>query len=270
MEVVTMTCKIGRIFIFTIVLLLTFLIFQAEAQNNPPVKPTLVSPSNGGYVNTLTPELIWNVPTDAEEDMCHFKFSFSENNDMSYATTLDSSNDTTNFTPTPPLTPGISATCKYSIPSGTYSQFSDGKTIYWTVTANDGTDDSPTSDIYSFTIDTGSKSDKAVIKEDRERMQKAITAGVCRTSMRFLNAKVSLKYQYSSATSKKSCSLLRSQKKIALRKKRSPCKPANRKDGASNIGSVIIAAGWMPRCGISFFVLFSAPKAKGIGNSSFR
>jgi len=56
---------------------------------------------------------------------------------------------------------------------------------------------------YSFTIDTGSKSDKAVIKEDRERMQKAITAGVCRTSMRFLNAKVSLKYQYSSATSKK-------------------------------------------------------------------
>jgi len=57
--------------------------------------------------------------------------------------------------------------------------------------------------IYTFEINTGSKSDKAVIKEDKPRMQKAITKGVCQTSKRFLDADISLAYKYKSATTKK-------------------------------------------------------------------
>jgi len=57
--------------------------------------------------------------------------------------------------------------------------------------------------IYTFEINTGSKSDKAVIKDDKPRMQKAITKGVCQTSKKFLDADISLAYEYKSATTKK-------------------------------------------------------------------
>jgi len=57
--------------------------------------------------------------------------------------------------------------------------------------------------IYTFEINTGSKSDKAVIKEDKPRMQKAITKGVCQTSKKFLDADISLAYKYKSATTQK-------------------------------------------------------------------
>jgi len=57
--------------------------------------------------------------------------------------------------------------------------------------------------IYTFEINTGSKSDAAVIKEDKSRMQKAITKGVCQTSKKFLDADISLAYEYKSATTKK-------------------------------------------------------------------
>jgi len=57
--------------------------------------------------------------------------------------------------------------------------------------------------IYTFEINTGSKSDKAVIKEDKPRMQKAITKGVCQTSKKFLDADISLAYEYKSATTNK-------------------------------------------------------------------
>jgi len=57
--------------------------------------------------------------------------------------------------------------------------------------------------IYTFEINTGSKSDKAVIKDDKPRMQKAITKGVCQTSKKFLDADISLAYEYKSTTTKK-------------------------------------------------------------------
>ncbi len=57
--------------------------------------------------------------------------------------------------------------------------------------------------IYTFEINTGVKSDEAVQKEDKPRMEKAVTKGVCQSSKRFIDAGVSLTYEYLSATTKK-------------------------------------------------------------------
>ena len=56
--------------------------------------------------------------------------------------------------------------------------------------------------IYTFEINTGSKSDEAVKKEDRTRMKEAVTMGVCQTSNKFLKAGISTSYVYISAKSK--------------------------------------------------------------------
>jgi len=57
--------------------------------------------------------------------------------------------------------------------------------------------------VYTFEINTGGKSDDAVRLEDHSRMQRAVTGGVCRSSIRFLNANINISYIYSSAISKK-------------------------------------------------------------------
>lgn len=56
--------------------------------------------------------------------------------------------------------------------------------------------------VYTFEINTGAKSDEAVRKEDRTRMQKAVTHGICSSSKRFLDADIALSYRYISAKSK--------------------------------------------------------------------
>ena len=55
---------------------------------------------------------------------------------------------------------------------------------------------------YVFEINTGAKSDEAVRKEDRTRMQKAVTKGICQSSKRFLDANIDISYLYNSAASK--------------------------------------------------------------------
>ncbi len=50
--------------------------------------------------------------------------------------------------------------------------------------------------IYTFEINTGSKSDESVKKEDRARMEEAVTRGVCRSSKRFLDAQIDISYIY--------------------------------------------------------------------------
>ena len=56
--------------------------------------------------------------------------------------------------------------------------------------------------VYVFEINTGSKSDEMVQKEDHARMQSAVTYGVCRSSQRFLEAQINISYLYQSAKSK--------------------------------------------------------------------
>ncbi len=56
--------------------------------------------------------------------------------------------------------------------------------------------------IYTFEINTGSKSDEAVRKEDRTRMKEAVTMGVCKTTYKFLQAGIDTSYVYISEKSK--------------------------------------------------------------------
>ncbi len=56
--------------------------------------------------------------------------------------------------------------------------------------------------VYTFEINTGAKSDEAVKKEDRTRMKKAVTTGICQSSRRFIAAQINISYIYISAKSK--------------------------------------------------------------------
>jgi len=56
--------------------------------------------------------------------------------------------------------------------------------------------------VYTFNINTGSKSDTVVKKEDRSRMKKAVTVGVCQSSRKFLEAGINTSYVYLSAKTK--------------------------------------------------------------------
>lgn len=56
--------------------------------------------------------------------------------------------------------------------------------------------------VYTFEINTGAKSDEAVKKEDRTRMQQAVTKGICQSSKRFIEAQINISYIYIGAKSK--------------------------------------------------------------------
>ncbi len=56
--------------------------------------------------------------------------------------------------------------------------------------------------LYTFEINTGSKSDEAIKNEDRSRMKRAVTKGVCQSSRKFLQAGINTSYIYISAISK--------------------------------------------------------------------
>ncbi len=56
--------------------------------------------------------------------------------------------------------------------------------------------------LYIFELNTGAKSDESVRKEDRSRMEKAVTVGVCQSSRKFLEAGINTSYSYISAKTK--------------------------------------------------------------------
>jgi len=56
--------------------------------------------------------------------------------------------------------------------------------------------------LYTFEINTGVKSDKAVINEDRTRMKRAVQTGICQSSRKFLQAGINTSYIYVSAKTK--------------------------------------------------------------------
>jgi hypothetical protein len=70
---------------------------------------------------------------------------------------------------------------------------------YTTLTKVEGKD---TTILYTYEINTGSKSDETVQKEDKSRMKEAVTYGICKGSKRFLDAQINISYLYISAKSK--------------------------------------------------------------------
>ncbi len=57
--------------------------------------------------------------------------------------------------------------------------------------------------VYTFEINTGSKSDETIINEDHSKMKRMIQEGICTSSKRFMDAQITKKYIYKSAISKK-------------------------------------------------------------------
>ncbi len=55
---------------------------------------------------------------------------------------------------------------------------------------------------YTFEINTGAKSDEAVKSEDRRRMSKYVTQGICQSSKYFLDSNIKISYIYISAKTK--------------------------------------------------------------------
>jgi len=80
--------------------------------------------------------------------------------------------------------------------SDTLPQVVDKYTVLSKVIAKD------TTLIYTFDIHTGVKSDEAIQKQDRTRMKKAVTTGVCQSSRKFLEAGINTSYIYVSAKTK--------------------------------------------------------------------
>ena len=70
---------------------------------------------------------------------------------------------------------------------------------YTTLTKVEGKE---TTILYTYEINTGSKSDETVQKEDKSRMKEAVTYGICKGSKRFLDAQINISYLYISAKSK--------------------------------------------------------------------
>ena len=70
---------------------------------------------------------------------------------------------------------------------------------YTTLTKVEGKE---TTILYTYEINTGSKSDETVQKEDKSRMKEAVTYGICKGSKRFLDAQINISYLYVSAKSK--------------------------------------------------------------------
>jgi len=56
--------------------------------------------------------------------------------------------------------------------------------------------------LYTFEINA-TTSDADIINKDKSRMQKAVTAGICKSSKRFLESGIAISYIYVSAKSKK-------------------------------------------------------------------
>ena len=55
---------------------------------------------------------------------------------------------------------------------------------------------------YTFEINTGAKSDEAVRSEDKGRMGKYVTQGICKSSKYFLDSDINISYIYISAKTK--------------------------------------------------------------------
>lgn len=57
--------------------------------------------------------------------------------------------------------------------------------------------------IYTFEINSGAKSDEYIKKEGKARMEKPVSKGICQSSKRFLDAGVTLRYEYIRASTQK-------------------------------------------------------------------
>jgi hypothetical protein len=120
-----------------------------NAENNLPGAPSLLLPADESIVIDLTPTLNWTVPVDIDGDDLHFQVQIANDSGFSeIVVNTYSGDDTTGFSPTPPLS--------QSEDTDTYTTQSDldFRQYYWKVRAHDGTSYGPYSSVYSFNVTT--------------------------------------------------------------------------------------------------------------------
>lgn len=118
--------------------------------NRPPQAPVLISPDSLSFFNNSSalPILEWQVPGDADDDSLHFRIELGRDVTFSSATVIESINDTTGFSPTPPVSAGQD-TVSYSFAAN----LADGE-YWWRVSAWDGSIYGSPSAPRSFIVDT--------------------------------------------------------------------------------------------------------------------
>ncbi len=124
------------------------------ASDHAPNAPTLNKLFDNERMASTTPTLEWNVPADDDGDNLHFKVQIDDNADFSSPfATIESKDNTTGFSPVPPVTEG-SGTCSYAVGSQGEGSLTDSTTYYWRVAAYDGTIYGDWSSVRSFTVNT--------------------------------------------------------------------------------------------------------------------
>jgi phosphodiesterase/alkaline phosphatase D-like protein len=112
--------------------------FTVDTPNNVPSTPTLVSPSNGGIVTTLTPLLTANNSSDADNDVLTYNFQVSSNSAFTAIVAQTSS-----------ITEGTGSTTSWTVSSNLV----DGNVYYWRVRVSDGEDYSGYATTRVFMVD---------------------------------------------------------------------------------------------------------------------
>ncbi|RKZ33092.1 hypothetical protein DRQ33_04785, partial [bacterium] len=121
--------------------------------NHPPDAPTLIKLFDNERMNSTTPTLEWNVPVDDDGENLHFRVQWDDNPDFSSPTIIESKDDATGFSCSPPVAEGT-GTCAYTINSQSEGALTDGITYYWRVSAWDGLAYGSWSETRSFTVNT--------------------------------------------------------------------------------------------------------------------
>ncbi|MBN2089144.1 Ig-like domain-containing protein [candidate division KSB1 bacterium] len=111
----------------------TYSFTTASRSNTAPAEPVLAAPAIEAFINNSQPTLVWSVPVDENEDPLHFKIELDNDHDWNTVMQImESKTNTTGFSPTPPVTPGMGS-MNYAI----QSPLAEG-TWWWRVAAWDG------------------------------------------------------------------------------------------------------------------------------------
>jgi hypothetical protein len=123
--------------------------FLPVSLNKPPLAPILTSPVNYNFINTATPQFIWQIPSDENGDLLHFRLELDSDGDWGAVDySIESKNTSTGFSPIPPVSSG-SGNMSYT----NQSLLSEDDWL-WRVSAWDGLVYGEYSEIWTFIVDT--------------------------------------------------------------------------------------------------------------------
>ena len=124
-------------------------VVRVAPPNEPPEAPELMSPPDGAFIATHSPEFIWAVPHDADENPLEYRIEVSCCSTFApLSTVLDSRKDADHFIAIPASDESPAAT-----KTALRDTLTDGP-YWWRVAAWDGLLFGPVSESYQFILDT--------------------------------------------------------------------------------------------------------------------